>query len=66
MIIAEDIVNTTIPSIDSKATLNEALDVFEKAKVDLLPVIDDKESKKLLGVVTQRDVLTVFKEKDKG
>jgi Kef-type K+ transport system membrane component KefB len=66
LIIAEDIVNTTIPSIDSKATLNEALDLFEKAKVDLLPVIDDKESKKLLGVVTQRDVLTVFKEKNKG
>ena len=66
LIIAEDIVNTTIPFIDSKATLNEALDVFEKAKVDILPVIDDKVSKKLIGIVTQRDVLTVFKEKDKG
>lgn len=66
LIIAEDIINTTIPSIDSKATINEALDMFEKEKVDLLPVIDDKKSKKLLGIVTQRDVLTVFKEKDKG
>lgn len=66
LIIAEDIVTATVPFIDSKATLNEALDMFEKEKVDLLPVIDDKESKKLLGVVTQRDVLAVFKEKDKG
>jgi Kef-type K+ transport system membrane component KefB/CBS domain-containing protein len=66
LIIAEDLVNTTTPSIDSKATINEALDMFEREKVDLLPVIDDKESKKLLGIVTQRDVLAVFKEKDKG
>ena len=40
--------------------------MFEKAKVDILPVIDDRESKKLIGIVTQRDVLTVFKEKNKG
>jgi len=63
LIIAEDIANATVPFIDSKATINEALDMFEREKVDLLPVIDDKESKKLLGILTQRDVLTVFKEK---
>ena len=63
LIIAEDIANAAVPFIDSKATINEALNMFEREKIDLLPVIDDKESKKLLGILTQRDVLAVFKEK---
>jgi len=63
LIIAEDIANATAPFIDSKAAINEALDMFERERIDLLPVIDDKESKKLLGILPQRDVLAVFKEK---
>jgi len=62
LIIAKDIANPTVPFIDSKATINEALDMFEKEKIDLLPVIDDIKSKKLLGIITQRDLLAVFQK----
>jgi len=48
--------------IHSKATIDEAIDMFEREKVDLLPVIDDRETRHLLGIVTQRDVLTIFRE----
>ena len=41
---------------------HEAIDMFEREKVDLLPVIDDRETRHLLRIVTQRDVLTIFRE----
>ena len=63
LVIAKDIVNPTGPCIHSKATIQEALDLFQQEKIDLLPVIDDRTAKHLLGIVTQRDVLAVFKEK---
>lgn len=63
LIIAGDIATAKVPFIDSKTTINAALDMFEKERVDLLPVIDDVKSKKLLGILIQKDVLTVFKEK---
>ena len=63
LVIAKDIVNPTGPCIHSKATIQEALNLFQQEKIDLLPVIDDRTAKHLLGIVTQRDVLAVFKEK---
>lgn len=61
LVIAKDIANPTGPFIHSTATIHEAFDLFEKEKIDLLPVIDDPERKHLLGILTQRDVLTIFK-----
>ena len=63
LVIAKDIANPTKAFIRSKDTISEALDLFEREKVDILPVIDNWETKHLLGIVTQRDVLAVFKEK---
>jgi Kef-type K+ transport system membrane component KefB/predicted transcriptional regulator len=63
LVIAKDIVNPTGPCIHSKPTIQEALDMFQYEKIDMLPVIDDTTAKHLLGIVTQRDVLAVFKEK---
>ncbi len=63
LVIAKDVANPAGPFIHSKATINEALDLFEVEKIDLLPVIDDRETKHLLGILTQQDVLAVFKGK---
>jgi Kef-type K+ transport system membrane component KefB/CBS domain-containing protein len=66
LVIAKDIATPARAFIHSKDTINDALDMFEKEKIDLLPVIDDQETKHLLGILTQRDVLAVFKEKKGG
>lgn len=63
LVIAKDVANPAGPFIHSKATINEVLDLFEVEKIDLLPVIDDRETKHLLGILTQQDVLAVFKGK---
>ena len=48
--------------IHSKLTIDKTFDIFERKDVDLLPVTDDRETRHPLGIVTQRDVLTVFRE----
>jgi Kef-type K+ transport system membrane component KefB/CBS domain-containing protein len=63
LVIAKDIANSTGSVIHSKATITEALALFEREKVDILPVIDNKETNHLIGIVTQRDVLAAFKGK---
>ena len=63
LVIAKDITNPTGSVIHSGATIREALALFEREKVDMLPVIDNKETKHLIGIVTQRDVLAAFKGK---
>jgi CIC family chloride channel protein len=61
LVIAKDIANPTGTFIHSKATVNEAFDLFDREKTDLLPVIDNQETKHLIGILTQRDLLTAFK-----
>ena len=63
LVIAKDIANPTGTVIHTKATITEALALFEREKVDMLPVIDNKETNHLIGIVTQRDVLAAFKGK---
>ncbi len=63
LVIAKDVANPAGPFIHSKSTISKALDLFEGEKIDLLPVIDDQKTKHLLGILTQRDVLAVFKGK---
>ena len=63
LVIAKDITNPTGSVIHSRATIREALALFSQEKVDMLPVIDNKETKHLIGIVTQRDVLAAFKKK---
>jgi Kef-type K+ transport system membrane component KefB len=65
LVIAKDIVNSLGPSISSETNLNEALDMFNRENIDILPVIDNPSAGHLVGILTQRDVLTVFKEKEK-
>ena len=65
LVIAKDIATPTGTFIHSKATVNEAFDLFDREKTDLLPVIDDQETIHLLGILTQRDLLTAFKGRKK-
>jgi len=54
---AYDMANTAPPAIEADRSLQEALDLFHKYDVSSLPVIENAESRRLLGVLEQRDVL---------
>ena len=54
---AYDMANTAPPVILADQPLRQVLDVFHQRDVGSLPVIENEESRRLLGVVEQRDVL---------
>src|SRR5690348_4346307 len=50
-------VMTRDPScVTPTATIREAAQVMQRENVGIIPVVDEKESKRLLGVVTDRDI----------
>ena len=51
IVLAEDVASPVEKVIYKDQPLDEALKAFNKGEVDYLPVVDDKESKKIVGVV---------------
>lgn len=57
MLTAYDMANTAPPIALADQPLKEILDLFHEHDVGSLPVIENRESRRLLGVIEQRDVL---------
>jgi Kef-type K+ transport system membrane component KefB/CBS domain-containing protein len=57
MLTAYDMANTAPPVVMADDPLTSVMDVFHKHDVSSLPVIENQESRRLLGIVEQRDVL---------
>ena len=47
-------------TIDEKTTISEAIDIVTKSKIDVIPVIYEKN--KFLGVVTPKHILVAYKK----
>jgi len=63
LIIAKDLAVPPKIMLPPDTTLEQALEQFRKTDVDFIPVVEDTESGKLMGMLTQRDVLAAFREK---
>lgn len=57
LITAVDLADAGIPLVTFDLTLDELLDVFHSGTFETLPVIDRPGSRKVLGIVEQRDLL---------
>lgn len=58
LVTAGDLATTTqTPALLTDTPLNELLDVFHAGDVGCLPVIDGPESRRVVGIIEQRDVL---------
>ena len=57
MLTAYDMANTAPPLAYADQPLDELLNLFHKHDVGSLPVLENPESRRLLGVIEQRDVL---------
>ena len=65
LLVARDLVSTTHHSISPDTPLREALKTLQrKRNISYFPVIDPKEPKKLLGILSQNDVLAAFRRLD--
>ncbi len=60
LVVAHDLVDTEVPIIAADATLAEAMQIFGRYDVDLIPVIKDMQSRKLIGQLRLRDVIEAY------
>ncbi len=62
LLVARDLVSSTHHSIPPDTPLREALKTLKKKRnISYFPVIDPEEPKKLLGILSQNDVLAAFR-----
>lgn len=60
LVVAHDLVDVEIPTIAADATLAEAMQIFGRYDVDLIPVIKDQKSCKMIGQLRLRDVIEAY------
>ena len=62
IIVARDIVEPEPITLFPEQTLGEALEIFQAhSDISYVPVLDSKNQKKLVGIVSQNDVLSTFR-----
>ena len=57
LVTAIDLADPNAVSVKTDVTLTDLLEVFKHQNVAVLPVVDDHDSKKIIGLVEQRDLL---------
>ncbi len=60
---AFDMANTNAPVALADQTLDSVFELFQKHNVDSLPVVNDVDERRFLGVIEQRDVLRALHRK---
>lgn len=60
LVTAVDLADTAAPTVVPEMTLLDLLQVFEECNVGTLPVVDGSTSRRIVGVVEQRDLLRVL------
>ena len=65
LLVARDLVSTAHNAIPPDTPLREALKILQKKRnISYFPVIDPQEPNKLLGILSQNDVLAAFRRLD--
>ncbi|MEJ2365677.1 MAG: CBS domain-containing protein [Deltaproteobacteria bacterium] len=60
LLIARDLADTEVDAVVPTDTLDKVLEKMEEAKVGQLPVLAEDGSRKLIGLVVERDVLNAY------
>ncbi|KAA0259099.1 chloride channel protein [Deferribacter autotrophicus] len=60
IVVAGEICDTETPVITPDATLADAIETIGFKNIELLPVVNNKEEKKLEGIITRRDIITIY------
>ncbi|MDA0710963.1 MAG: CBS domain-containing protein [bacterium] len=63
VLIAEDAIAEALPFVCVDASLAEALAMFSRYDVHNLPVVEEKEIRKLVGVITRYDLMRYYHKK---
>jgi CIC family chloride channel protein len=60
LIIAADIANTDVISVNADDNLNDALNKFGRRDLDLLPVVSKSDSSEIIGVLYRQDLINHY------
>jgi len=63
IIVAADIMSTTVYCLASNDSLATAFEVFEGKHISTLPVVDSRKRKKVLGILKKSNLLLAYNEK---
>jgi CIC family chloride channel protein len=61
-VIADDILTESFPYVYADDPLSRAIEIFSQHSFERLPVLDDPESRRLLGTVSKRKILAAYSE----
>ncbi|HMP72549.1 MAG TPA: chloride channel protein [Kiritimatiellia bacterium] len=61
-VLAHDLAQSSLPLLETRQRLSDALPAFQHAGRDELPVVDSRESRILRGVVRYRDLIALYNE----
>ena len=62
LLIAADAMNPDSQCIEADASLSRALSVFATGDISSLPVVDDSNSRTLVGVITQSNMMSYYNQ----
>lgn len=63
LLVAKDLVSPAVHAIPPDTSLRDALKTFQKKRnISYFPVVDPENQKKLLGILSQNDVLSAFRK----
>lgn len=60
IVVAGEICDTETPVITPEATLADAIETIGFKNIELLPVVNTLEDRKLVGIITRRDIITIY------
>ena len=62
MLVAEDVANLNVISITPNESLHDALHKIGFKEVNTLPVVDEKDKTKIIGIVRRKDITRIYNE----
>jgi CIC family chloride channel protein len=60
IVIAGEICEKDIPVISPLQNLADAIEMIGFKSVELLPVVNDEDTSKLIGIITRRDIISTY------
>jgi CIC family chloride channel protein len=60
LVVAKDMATLNVTTVTPSDTLKDALNKLSYRSVEQLPVVDSRNPKKLVGILTRRDIITAY------
>jgi CIC family chloride channel protein len=60
LVVADEISTKDVVTVTAKSNLNEAMEQFALIDIEQLPVVDEHDDKKIVGMLSRMDVMAAY------